>query len=558
MRKPPKKEHNGDYNFWQPATDMMTGLVFVLMLIVAVLGLYILNAYTGYEDATVDKPYNGTTAVKKYNDDQNTDQNNDDQNDDSHTSGDGSGGDNQKDEEEQQEQQQIITSGGGGRGYGTGKDDGIKSAVFVELVDEETDQIIQDEGVDFELYESKGALQILNTYYPDKISYRKYETREDGTFYLPEKILKGDYYLHELTAPEGYDVADDQDFTIDKIYDWSDPYVVKVPVSPSKNIIKVQLKDKDTNASVGNAVYKIVAAEDIVTLDGTVRYKKGQTAGTITCDENGYGESEPIYLGEYTLTQDVIPDYYTGLNKSPKVTVEKKTDKDVETQELSTEKTKLELKLTDELQTGTPIEGAVFTVTSEGDSGIATELKTDENGLAIMTDLEKETTYHIEEKTPAENYLRDTKEYTITVDSDGRINKKAKGELAVTNRMLRVSVRIEDKVLRKAVSGVKADLYSNDGNLVETWTTGENEQSFNGLKEGSYYILLNDNKDNRYKFEVKNVKEIQNWQITIFTWKSGVAVAGGAVAVILVLTGIIMIVKKLLRKPKQDRSSEDK
>ena len=558
MRKPPKKEHNGDYNFWQPATDMMTGLVFVLMLIVAVLGLYILNAYTGYEDATVDKPYNGTTAVKKYNDDQNTNQNNDDQNDDSHTSGGGSGGDNQKDEEEQQEQQQIITSGGGGRGYGTGKDDGIKSAVFVELVDEETDQIIQDEGVDFELYESKGALQILNTYYPDKISYRKYETREDGTFYLPEKILKGDYYLHELTAPEGYDVADDQDFTIDKIYDWSDPYVVKVPVSPSKNIIKVQLKDKDTNASVGNAVYKIVAAEDIVTLDGTVRYKKGQTAGTITCDENGYGESEPIYLGEYTLTQDVIPDYYTGLNKSPKVTVEKKTDKDVETQELSTEKTKLELKLTDELQTGTPIEGAVFTVTSEGDSGIATELKTDENGLAVMTDLEKETTYHIEEKTPAENYLRDTKEYTITVDSDGRINKKVKGELAVTNRMLRVSVRIEDKVLRKAVSGVKADLYSNDGNLVETWTTGENEQSFNGLEEGSYYILLNDNKDNRYKFEVKNVKEIQNWQITIFTWKSGVAVAGGAVAVILVLTGIIMIVKKLLRKPKQDRSSEDK
>ena len=132
----------------------------------------------------------------------------------------------------------------------------------------------------------------------------------------------------------------------------------------------------------------------------------------------------------------------------------------LETQELSTEKTKLELKLTDELQTGTPIEGAVFTVTPEGDSGAATELKTDENGSAVMTDLEKETTYHIEEKTPAENYLRDTKEYTITVDSDGRINKKATGEFSVTNRMLRISVSIEDKVLRKAVSGTKADLYS--------------------------------------------------------------------------------------------------
>ena len=92
---------------------------------------------------------------------------------------------------------------------------------FVKQISEKITVLSQDAGVDFELYESKGALQILNTYYPDKISYRKYETREDGTFYLPEKILKGDYYLHELTAPEGYDVADDQNFTIDKIYDWS-------------------------------------------------------------------------------------------------------------------------------------------------------------------------------------------------------------------------------------------------------------------------------------------------------------------------------------------------
>ena len=84
------------------------------------------------------------------------------------------------------------------------------------------------------------------------------------------------------------------------------------------------------------------------------------------------------------------------------------------------------------------------------------------------------------------------------------------------------------------------------------------KKSFDGLEEGSYYILLNDNKDNKYEFEVQNVKEVQNWQITIFTWRSGAALAGGAAAVIFVLTGIIMIAKKLLQKHKQDRSSEDK
>lgn len=44
-----RKDQNGEYNYWQPATDMMTGLVFVLMLIVALLGLYLLSDYTGYK-----------------------------------------------------------------------------------------------------------------------------------------------------------------------------------------------------------------------------------------------------------------------------------------------------------------------------------------------------------------------------------------------------------------------------------------------------------------------------------------------------------------------------
>ena len=37
-----KQGRDGEYNFWQPATDLMTGLVFILMLLVALLGLYLL------------------------------------------------------------------------------------------------------------------------------------------------------------------------------------------------------------------------------------------------------------------------------------------------------------------------------------------------------------------------------------------------------------------------------------------------------------------------------------------------------------------------------------
>ena len=167
---------------------MMSGLVFVLILVIALLGLYILSDYTGYlED------YGASSGASSY-------PNGDEWEGDSWDDWDGGwnwddwdGGGGDHDEEE-------IVAGGGGA-Y---PDEGVKSAVYVELVDAETDRPIQEENIRFELYRTdithlqEGSLQILNTYYPEKISYRLYATREDGTFYLPEKIWQGNYYFHEL------------------------------------------------------------------------------------------------------------------------------------------------------------------------------------------------------------------------------------------------------------------------------------------------------------------------------------------------------------------------
>lgn len=42
---------------------------------------------------------------------------------------------------------------------------------------------------------------------------------------------------------------------------------------------------------IRGAVYEIVAAEDIVTPDGTVRNTKGEVVDTVTTDENGVAKS---------------------------------------------------------------------------------------------------------------------------------------------------------------------------------------------------------------------------------------------------------------------------
>ena len=45
-----RQDPDAEYNIWQPATDMMSALVYVLLLIIALLGLYLLSDYTGLEE----------------------------------------------------------------------------------------------------------------------------------------------------------------------------------------------------------------------------------------------------------------------------------------------------------------------------------------------------------------------------------------------------------------------------------------------------------------------------------------------------------------------------
>lgn len=62
--------------------------------------------------------------------------------------------------------------------------------------------------------------------------------------------------------------------------------------------------------SVGNlegAVYEITAAEDIYTLDGTLRASKGEVVDTITTGKDGTAKSKELYLGKYEVKEVTAP-----------------------------------------------------------------------------------------------------------------------------------------------------------------------------------------------------------------------------------------------------------
>lgn len=530
-----RQDPDAEYNFWQPATDMMSALVYVLLLIIALLGLYLLSDYTGLEEPSSSSE---EAASSGWHDDD-YDGWHDGGADDDPGDGDGDG----------RYDQQIIQTGGGGGGY---DEDGVKAAVFAELIDEETERRIQEAGVRFELYRTdtahliNGSLQTLNTYYPEKISYREYETTGEGTFYLPEKIWQGSYYFHQLSEPEGYDAAADTYYDVDRMYDWPEPYIVQIRVAPCKNIIRLQMNDAETQQPVGGGIFRVIAAEDIITKDGTVRYTQGQQVDTITCDEAGYGESVELYLGKYTVQQQSSPNYYTTMQQDLDAEVEKKNGSDPELHKIDTEKTKILLNVTDEL-TSSALEGAVFTVTNRR-TGTTQTVATDGAGQIRLTDLDKSTTYLIREQQAPGNYRPDDTDHTVTVAADGRIDGAGSTTLDITNRLLRVSISAVDMVLRSNTEGEQLSLYNEQDQLIRSWTSSDSSQLFTDLTEGSYYVVrgkADSANARKYPFTVQDTASTQNWTVPVFTLRSAVAlavlavVAAGVVWLLVFLWGIL-------------------
>ena len=55
------------------------------------------------------------------------------------------------------------------------------------------------------------------------------------------------------------------------------------------------------------AVYEITAAEDIYTLDGTLRASKGEVVDTVTTGADGTAVSKELYLGKYEVKEITAP-----------------------------------------------------------------------------------------------------------------------------------------------------------------------------------------------------------------------------------------------------------
>lgn len=206
----------------------------------------------------------------------------------------------------------------------------FESYLKVVKLDKETGKRIPYEGAAFEIYDSNNHRITMQYTYPQVTSIHTFYTNKDGYLITPEKLPYGDYTLKEVQAPYGY-VLDDTPvpFTISQENSSTDTGVTVVKVKArdvaQKGVINITKTGEifssveENNGiytpkySVGNlkgAVFEIYAAEDITTLDGTVRYEQGTLVDTVTTDDDGIAESKELYLGKYTVIEKTAPNGY--------------------------------------------------------------------------------------------------------------------------------------------------------------------------------------------------------------------------------------------------------
>lgn len=206
----------------------------------------------------------------------------------------------------------------------------FESYLKVVKLDKETGKRIPYEGAAFEIYDSNNHRITMQYTYPQVTSIHTFYTNKEGYLITPERLPYGYYTLKEVQAPYGY-ILDDTPipFSISQENSSTDTGVTVVKVKArdvaQKGVINITktgeifssveenngvYTPKYSISNLKGAIFEIYAAEDITTLDGTVRYEQGTLVDTITTDDDGVAKSKELYLGKYTVIEKTEPNGY--------------------------------------------------------------------------------------------------------------------------------------------------------------------------------------------------------------------------------------------------------
>ena len=284
-----------------------------------------------------------------------------------------------------------------------------------------------------------------------------------------EDISEGWYRIQEIAAADGY-VLNSEPKT-QYVSNQHDAYVVTL-LNNQTNMLNVIKKDAVTGAHLAGVVYE-------------VRTAGGSHVANITTGINGYANLAGLKPGSYVVEEISVP---AGHILDPYPKTFEVTDDDagrVWTLIFENSPTIKIYLVKHDNQTNAPVEGAEYTVSASNGTVIADHVKTDENGIAMVTDDHLgEGTYYIKEVRAPAGYLKDETQYSVFVHDDEVKTVDLYDDKPGGIRLLKV-----DLETNAPLEGAQFALYTLEYKYLDTFTTdAEGYIRIDNLIPGYYYL----------------------------------------------------------------------
>ncbi|MCM1284750.1 MAG: SpaA isopeptide-forming pilin-related protein [Acetobacter sp.] len=425
----------------------------------------------------------------------------------------------------------------------------FESYLKVVKKDAETGKTIPYANAGFQLYDKHNNLISMSFTYSKPTTIDTFYTNDEGYLVTPEKLPYGtNYKLVEVAAPYGYivdktpivfDISADNAtvedaLTIVKVEKANTAQKGTITVTKSGEVFSdVALSGNDGSTQIyqpvfakdilKGAVFDIISAEDIVTLDGTTRAQKGDIVDTITTDDNGTATSKLLYLGKYDVKEKTAP-YGMVLNDEIHSVELAYAGQNVEISKTATsfynERQKAEIKFEKTMELdelfGLGNNGEVTSVTfglyaekelvSASGAVIPADalieiINMDKNGKAeVKTDLPIGD-YYIQEIATNNAYILNDNKYPVVFEYAGQ-------DTAVVNLTVNDGNPIENKIIYGNIKGLKIDRetektiegalfglfnpdeteFTEDNALLTCETDGNGIFTFNNIPIGNWLI----------------------------------------------------------------------
>lgn len=389
----------------------------------------------------------------------------------------------------------------------------FESYIKIVKKDAETGNTIPYAGAGFQIYDPNGELVTMTYTYPEVTTIDTFYTTADGDLITPQTLEYGKgYSLVEVQAPYGYvlnsepvyfdvvqeDSAEESGITVIEVVRENVAQKGTITVEKTGEVFSTVAGDKGlyqpifSASGLEGAVYEITAAEDIYTLDGTLRASKGEVVDTITTGADGTAKSKELYLGRYEVRETKAP-YGMVLNEETHTVELVYAGQEVAVTETSTsfynERQKVEIDLIKSLEVdeayGVGNNGEIFDVSfglyaaeeltaADGTTipadGLIEVITLDENGHGkAISDLPMGS-YYVQEISTNSAYLKDDTKYPVVFEYAGQ-------ETALVSITANEGEAIENDLIYGSVSGKK---YDEDGNalggaLIGIFKTGTEE-----------------------------------------------------------------------------------